>query len=74
VSTGAAPSFPVDEETLALLETSISPDGETAEVSSLGSFLEFMGQLGGLGPDEAYHHHDVIRALVAEVRRLRAAP
>jgi hypothetical protein len=83
------PDFPVDEETLGLLSIALDPasHGIPAECSSVGSFLEFMSQLGGsdisavteeldgvaVMRDAAYHQHDVIRSLVAEVRRLRAA-
>jgi len=58
-----------------------------AERSTVGSFLEFMSQLGGsdtkavqepgehvdMMRDQCYSHHDVMCALVEEVRRLRAA-
>ncbi len=79
------PPFPVDEETLGLLSGSLDPDPVTG-CSTVGSFLAFFSQMGGGDPDavmrldngievmrdQGYHEHDVIRALIAEVRRLRA--
>lgn len=82
------PPFPVDNETLGLLEHAINPwaHGDQAECSSLGSFLEFMSQLGGsdtsaveveaddgiaVMSDPQYAPTDVIQALVDEVRRQR---
>lgn len=77
--------FPVDDQTLDLLWTAIHP-GPGVERSSVGDFLELMSRLGGSDPeavkeelapdvylmlDQFYHEHDVISALIAEVRRLR---
>lgn len=81
-------TFPVDDETLALLDRALdpTPTGRT----SMGELLDL---LSGYDPDKVvplldgdgrevldaveyphpiYHPHDVIRALVDEVRRLRA--
>lgn len=82
------PPFPLDEETLSLLSIALDPSvlSVSEECSSVGSFLAFMSQLGGSDPDavaevddgiqvmrdQGYHEHDVIRALIAEVRRLRS--
>lgn len=80
------PPFPVDESTLQLLDDALNPQ-PLAERSSVSDLLEMMSQLGGSDPravaqvhesgvelrDQQYHEHDVIRALVAEVRRLRGA-
>lgn len=68
------PSFPVDPQTLDLLERAVRP-GDDAERSSLGDFCALMTHLGGSpdGPDDpAYHYNDVIGALIDEVRRLLA--
>lgn len=88
---GQLPAFPVDDETLDLLETAIDPNRISVggQCSSLNAFLEFMSELGGSAPDgqqevgledgvavypdPSYHHNDVIKSLVAEIRRLRAA-
>lgn len=88
---GQLPAFPVDDETLDLLETAIDPDRLSvgAECSSLNAFLEFMSELAGstpegqqeveledgvaVYPDPSYHHNEVIKALIDEVRRLRTA-
>lgn len=80
------PAFPVDEETLDLLEIAIDPDRTSVggQCSSLNAFLEFMSELSGqqeveledgvaVYPDPSYHHNDVIKALIREIRRLRAA-
>jgi hypothetical protein len=82
------PAFPLDEQTLGMLEIALDPwrNGHPeATSSSLGSFLEFVSQLGGsdtravesqdLGVtvmrDPCYSEHDLIGALVAEIRQLR---
>lgn len=58
-----------------------------ATQSSVWEFLEMMSQLGGSDPkaveeehdgvkvmrDPVYHEHNVISALIGEIRRLRAA-
>jgi hypothetical protein len=64
------PPFPVDPQTLDLLDAAIRP-GPEAVRSSLGELCQLMADLSGVdGP--AYHPNDVIVALVDEVRRLRA--
>lgn len=70
------PPFPVDDQTLDLLEAAMNPreHGDPEAVSSsVWPLLEFMSQLGGSDTraDPQYHDHDVITALIAEVRRLR---
>lgn len=79
------PDIPLDDTTLDLLEQSLNP-GPGAECSSLYSFLDMLTQLGGSDPaavereengikimrDPQYSPHDLIEALVAEVRRQRA--
>jgi len=91
------PPFPVDDATLDLLSTAISP-GPEAEGSSVGDLLILYSELGGsdteavaevvdegdsdlgLGlagaeivimRDPVYHVHDVMSALIDEIRRLR---
>ena len=82
------PDFPVDEETLALLDQALDPTA--TGVSSVGALLDLLSGydpakvqpvLDDEGrplqhiveyPEPIYHSHDVIRALMAEVRRLRA--
>lgn len=77
------PPFPVDDSTLDLLGTAMNP-GPDAERSSLGDLLALYSQLAGsdteaveyedgyeVARDPDYHVHDVISALIAEVRRLR---
>lgn len=65
------PPFPVDPETLRLLDAAIRP-GVESDRTSLGEFLELMTRLGGGDPDEVgYHHNDVIAALLDEVCWLR---
>lgn len=80
------PPFPVDESTLQLLDDALDP--EPTGSSSVSALLELLSQLGGSDTaavtaehehgvelrDQQYHEHDVIRALVAEVRRLRDLP
>lgn len=75
--------FPLDETTLRMVDMAL--DSGPSGVSSLGAFLELTSQLAGadtaavesddLGVtvlrDPQYSEHDMIRALVAEVRRLR---
>lgn len=56
-----APSFPVDDTTLDLVWSAIHP-GPEAERSSLGDLLTMLGNV---------HEHDVISALIQEVRRQR---
>jgi hypothetical protein len=81
---GELPPFPVDDETLDLLDRALRPD-ETSPVSSLGAFLTFMSEMGGSDPaavesesdgirvmrDPSYHPNDLVLALVGEIRRLR---
>jgi hypothetical protein len=82
------PPFPVDDATLDMLAAALDPRGhgdEHATRSCVGEFLTMMSQLGGsdtriLGEVDGiqaitgacYSEHDVIAALVGEVRRLRA--
>ncbi len=78
--------FPVDDQTLDLLEQAINID-PAAERSSLFDLLDMYSRLGGSDTravaetledgivvmrDPQYSPHDVIAALVGEVRRLRA--
>lgn len=91
------PAFPVDDTTLDMLMAAINPrehGDPDAKSSSVGTFLDFMSQMGGSdtsaveeviddgsngGPaivlmrDASYHEHNVMEALVEEIRRLRAA-
>lgn len=78
------PPFPVDDTTLDLLEHALNP-GPHAERSSVGDLCRLYSELAGsdlnaveetIGEvtvmrDAEYHPHDVIAALLAEVRRLR---
>lgn len=82
-------SFPVDDMTLDLLEqalegTLVMADDEEPTGSCVGRFLDFMSgydpakvveidSVFSEYPDPTYHEHDVIRALIAEVRTLREA-
>lgn len=81
--TSDLPEFPTDEATLALLDLALNPR-PNSERSSLGELLEMLSgydpskliQINDAWveyPEPTYHPHDVIRALVAEVRRLRAS-
>lgn len=80
------PEFPVDDGTLDLLWMALHP-GPEAERTSLWDLLALMSELGGsdinaveeelddntsLMRDQHYHDHDVISALIKEIRRLRA--
>lgn len=80
-------SFPVDDETLALIDQALDPT--VTGRSSLGELLDILSGYdpsklvplldedgrevpdASEYPDPLYHSHDVIRALVAEVRRYR---
>ena len=80
------PQFPVDEQTLDMLWTAIHPGGD-AQRSSVGDLLVLFSQLGGsdttavvesesddyirMMRDPQYHEHDVIAALISEIRLLR---
>lgn len=81
------PPFPVDDATLDLLWTAIHPDPEVSERSSVSDLLTMFEEMAGADPraveyvtdsglhmmrDPSYHPNDVIAALIAEVRRLRA--
>lgn len=81
------PPFPTDDGTLDMLMAAIDPWSHghpEATSSSLWPFLEMMSRLGGSQPeattetepvivlrDPLYHEHDIITALVAEIRHLR---
>lgn len=80
------PPFPVDDQTLDMLWDAIHP-GPGATRSSVTDFLDLMTRLGGSDPDaiqdtilenvhvmrdQFYHEHDVMSALIEEIRRLRA--
>jgi hypothetical protein len=88
---GDLPAFPLDDQTLALLDQALDPwshGDPCAESSSLEPFLSMVSEMAGsdvtttttdsLGlvelHDPVYSSHDLIRALVAEVRRLRMTP
>lgn len=67
--------FPVDDVTLAIVESACLPDGED-DPSTLSQVLTFESELVGTAGDIDYymggwHPNDVILALIAEVRRLR---
>lgn len=76
------PPFPVDDATLGLLAGSLRPSPE-AEKTSLWDFLSMMSQLGGSDieaesedgvlRDAQYTDHDVILALIGEVKRVKQA-
>lgn len=82
------PPFPVDDSTLDMVWAAIHPweQDERWERSSLWDLLTLMSQLAGsdtdaveeevdgtlLMRDPHYHDHDLISALIVEVRRLRA--
>ena len=81
--------FPVDDATLDMLLAAIDPHTHgdpTAQMSSVGKFLDMMSELAGsdiiavaeqvgddvtVMRDPRYSEHDVMAALVAEIRRLR---
>lgn len=88
------PPFPVDPDTLDLIERAMSPDPDLDETTtSLAAVLDLLSEMGGSDPSAAdvidegdellgrpqivvhrdpfYSHHDLILALIAEVRRLR---
>lgn len=83
------PPFPVDDTTLALLMDAIEPPAhEQAESSSLWPLLDMLSSMAGsdveavaeqvdeqtaVMRDPVYTDRCVIRALIVEVRRLRAA-
>lgn len=87
MTTPTAPTFPVDDTTLDMLWTALHP-GPEAERSSVNDLLELFSDMhfGPLGESVEldgevvelagcrWHQHDVISALITEVRRLRAAP
>lgn len=60
--------FPTDDQTLELLHAALHP-GPGAERTSVGDLLELYGQMHG---GRAYHSNDVIAALLAALRDLRA--
>lgn len=72
-------TFPVDDETLSLMEIALAGSDER---SSLGELLDILSGVdpehaveveAGIyeHPDATWHVNDVIAALIAEVRRLR---
>jgi hypothetical protein len=79
------PPFPVDDQTLDLLDAALHP-GPDAERTSVTDLCRLYSELAGsdltavesdegrvtVMRDAEYHANDVISALVAEVRRLRA--
>ncbi len=79
------PPFPVDPGTLDLLWIALHPDPEIQDRTSLYDFLDFVSQMGGsdttavaqehggitMMRDQCYSHHDVIMALIEEIRHLR---
>lgn len=78
------PPFPVDDQTLGLIEAAINGAGIEGGRSSLGDLCELMSEMGGSAlravecVDEniavaVYHPNSIIAALVTEVRRLRGA-
>jgi len=81
------PPFPVDDQTLDMLWLAINPDPEVADRSSLYDVLRLYSEMGGSDTeavesvedgihvmrDPQYSTHDVIGALIEEIRRLRKA-
>ncbi len=68
------PPFPVDDQTLNLLEAAMNPrehGDPNAETASVWPLLTFMSQMAGAGDTAHYHDNDVHASLIAEVRRLR---
>lgn len=79
------PPFPVDEQTLDLIEAALNP-GPDAVRTSVTDLCQMYSELAGSDleaveseeagittmRDAQYHPHDIIAALVGEVRRLRA--
>lgn len=75
MATPTLPTFPVDDQTLNQLDAALTIQ-EGADRTTLGELLERYSQLAGSDTaalDPQYSEHDVIAALLAEVRRLRAA-
>lgn len=84
MDTTATPTFPVDDITLDLLWTALHP-GPEAERTSLNDLVELLSDMHhgppskpeelGDGivylPGVRWHPHDVIEALIVEVRSLR---
>jgi len=69
--TAPSPAFPIDDETLDLLDIAVDPARllVSAETSSVSALLDFLSlSMNGA----TYHPNDVIKALSDEVRRLRA--
>lgn len=82
------PDLPVDDVALDLYWQALNP-GTDAERTSISDVLDLYSRLAGSDPDAIaehidentvemrdaqYHPNDLIAALVAEIRRLRAAP
>ena len=79
------PTFPVDDQTLDMIDMALDPP-PGSERTSIGELCDLIAAMGGSDPDAvqseedgvqymrdaSYHPNDVIAALVAEVRRLRA--
>lgn len=80
----ALPPFPVDDQTLDLLHTALNP-GPHADRTSVTDLCDLYSRMAGSDPgavedtvdgvdvlrDAQYGPHDVIAALLGEVRRLR---
>jgi len=81
------PAFPVDDATLDLIWSAIHPDPEVEDRSSLSATLQMLSELGGSDTsavaeihseygvelrDPQYSEHDLIAALIAELRWLRS--
>jgi hypothetical protein len=78
------PPFPVDDQTLGLLDTALNP-GPDAERTSVGDLCRIYSEMAGSDTtavadtehgtdvmrDPEYHPHDIIAALISEVLRLR---
>lgn len=68
------PPFPVDDQTLSLVEAAVGGASIDGGRSSIGDLCQLMTEMSGVqNADLAYHPNDIIAALVGEVRRLRAS-
>ena len=84
----ALPPFPVDDTTLDLLWSALHPDPEVSDRSTVTDLCVMLSELGGsdttavaeqdgdvrMMRDPQYTAHDILAALVEEVRRLRPRP
>jgi hypothetical protein len=83
------PPFPVDDQTLDLILSAIHPDPDLESQASLFATLQLLSEMGGTDieavaeqhdenvavmRDPQYHEHDLIAALIGEIRGLRGGP